>query len=68
KTKRVAVKRGYENRYYLQIVEGLNDGDKIIISSIPKLRPEMKVEGKDVTAEKGVLTAMKKEQIIREQE
>ncbi|MBW1791889.1 MAG: efflux RND transporter periplasmic adaptor subunit, partial [Deltaproteobacteria bacterium] len=38
KTKRVAVKRGYENRYYLQIVEGLNDGDKIIISSIPKLR------------------------------
>ena len=68
KTKRVAVKRGYENRYYLQIVEGLNDGDKIIISSIPKLRPKMKVEGKDVTAEKGVLTAMKKEQIIREQE
>jgi RND family efflux transporter MFP subunit len=68
KTKRVAVKRGYENRYYLQIVEGLNDGDKIIISSIPKLRPEMKVEGKDVTAEKGVLTAMKKEQIVREQE
>ena len=68
KTKRVAVQRGYENRYYLQIVEGLNDGDKIIISSIPKLRPKMKVEGKDVTAEKGVLTAMKKEQIIREQE
>jgi hypothetical protein len=62
------VQRGYENRYYLQIVEGLNDGDKIIISSIPKLRPEMKVEGKDVTAEKGVLTALKKEQILREQE
>jgi len=66
KAKRVAVKRGYEGRNYLQITEGLNDGDKVIISAIPKLRPEIRLDGKDMTAEKGVLAVMQKVQLARE--
>ena len=66
--KRVDVERGYEGRYYLQIEKGLNDGDKVIISAIPKLRPDIKVATTDVTADKGVLAFMKKEQMAKEQE
>lgn len=66
--KRVDVERGYESRYSLQIENGLNDGDKVIVSAIPKLRPDMKVAATDVTAAKGVLAIMKKQQIAKEQE
>jgi len=66
--KRVDVERGYEGRYYLQIEKGLNDGDKVIVSAIPKLRPDIKVAATDVTADKGVLAFMKKQQAGKEQE
>ncbi len=67
RAKRVAVKRGYEGRNYLQITEGLNDGDKVIVSAIPRLRPEIRLNSKDMTAEKGVLAVMQKVQLAREQ-
>ncbi|MEA3548795.1 MAG: efflux RND transporter periplasmic adaptor subunit [Thermodesulfobacteriota bacterium] len=66
--KRVDVERGYEGRHYLQIENGLNDGDKVIISAIPKLRPDMKVAATDVTADKGVQAVMRKQQMAKEQE
>lgn len=66
KAKRVDVKRGYESRHYLVIEEGLNDGDQVIISALPSLRPELKVEATDVTAEKGILASMKKRQMATE--
>ncbi len=65
--KRIDVERGYESRYSLQIENGLNDGDKVIVSAIPKLRPDMKVAATDVTADKGVLAVMKKRQMAKEQ-
>ncbi|MCD6389899.1 MAG: efflux RND transporter periplasmic adaptor subunit [Desulfobulbaceae bacterium] len=65
--KRVDVERGYESRYSLQIENGLNDGDKVIVSAIPKLRPDMKVAATDVTADKGILAVMKKRQMAKEQ-
>ncbi len=68
KAKRVDVQRGYESRYYLQIEKGLTDGDKVIVSSIPKIRPDMKVASTDVTADKGVLAVMQKQQMAKEQE
>ena len=61
KAKRVDVQRGFEGRYYLQIEKGLQDGDKVIVSAIPNLRPDMKVAPTDVTEEKGVLAFMKKQ-------
>ena len=66
--KRVDVERGYEGRHYLQIEKGLNDGDKVIVSAIPKLRPDMKVAATDVTADKGVQAVMRKQQMAKEQE
>jgi RND family efflux transporter MFP subunit len=66
KAKRVDIKRGYESRHYLVIEEGLNDGDQVIISALPSLRPELRVEVTDVTAEKGILASMKKRQMATE--
>ena len=58
--KRVNVKRGFEGRLYLEIMQGLDDGDRIIISSLTKIRPGMAIAAKDVTATKGVMAIMKK--------
>ena len=35
--KRVDIKSGYESRYYMLVVEGLEGGEKIIISGLSKL-------------------------------
>jgi len=59
-TRRINVKRGFEGRHYLEITEGLQDGQQVIISSLSKLRPETPVSPQDVTSSKGFLAAMKK--------
>ncbi|MEA3348559.1 MAG: efflux RND transporter periplasmic adaptor subunit, partial [Pseudomonadota bacterium] len=60
RAKRVNVDRGFEGRHYLSIKKGLDDGARVIISSLTKLRPEMEIIPKDVTSEKGVKAVMKK--------
>ena len=61
------VKRGYEGRYFLIVKEGLNDGDMVIISSLPTIRPDMRVTPTDVTAEKGVMAILKKHQMTEDE-
>lgn len=63
KAKRVNVKRGFESRYYLQITEGLQDGDKVIVSGLQKVRVGRAVSGKDVTAQKGVMAVMQQQKM-----
>jgi RND family efflux transporter MFP subunit len=65
---RVDVKRGYEGRYFLNINEGLEDGDKVVVSSLQTIRPDMKVTPTDVTAEKGVMAVLKKYQMAEDKE
>lgn len=62
------VKRGYEGRYFLIVREGLDDGDKVILSSLQTIRPDMKVTPTDVTAEKGVMAILKKNQMTKNTE
>ncbi len=61
--KRINVSRGFEGRLYVQIKEGLSDGARIIISGLSRIKPGTKVAAKDVTAEKGILAVMKKQQM-----
>ncbi len=57
------VKRGFEGRLYVQIKEGLTDGDRLIISALARIKPGIKVTPKDVSDQKGIMAAMKKEQM-----
>jgi RND family efflux transporter MFP subunit len=59
--KRVNIVSGYESRYYMIVTEGLEGGEKVIISGFAKLRPEMVVEPTDATAEKGIVAMFKKQ-------
>ncbi|MEJ2058429.1 MAG: hypothetical protein P8X39_11385 [Desulfofustis sp.] len=43
------------------VTEGLEGGEKVIISGFAKLRPEMVVEPTDATAEKGIVAMFKKQ-------
>lgn len=59
--KRVDIKSGYESRYYMLVVEGLEGGEKIIISGFAKLRQGMPLDPTDVTDTKGVKATLKKQ-------
>ncbi len=61
--KRINVQRGFEGRLYVQIKDGLSDGDRIIISALARIKPGLKVTATDVTAEKGIRAVMKKERM-----
>ena len=66
--KRVNIKRGFEGRHYLEIIKGLDNGAQVIISSLTKLRPGMRVTAKDTTATKGVMAVLKSEKMGGEKE
>ena len=59
--KRVDIKSGYESRYYMIVVEGLEGGEKIIISGFAKLRQGISLNPTDVTDTKGVKATLKKQ-------
>ena len=65
---RVNINRGFEGRNYLEITKGLADGAQVIVSALTKLRPEMTVSAKDVTATKGVMAILKKAGMAGEKE
>lgn len=57
--KRVNIKRGYSNRYFITVAEGLDEGSKVIINGLAKIKEDIKVEPTDVTATKGIPATMK---------
>lgn len=59
--KRVDIVNGYESRYYMIVTEGLEGGEKVIISGFAKLGPGTAVEPTDATAEKGIEATFKKQ-------
>lgn len=64
--KRVNIKSGYESRYYMIVTEGLEGGEKVIISGFAKLRPGIPLDPKDVTETKGVKATLKKQGMMDE--
>ncbi len=66
--KRADISRGFEGREYLMVNKGLEDGDRVIVSGLAKIRPGTKLAAKDVTDTKGVIAVMKKKQMVPEKE
>ncbi len=66
--KRADIMRGHEGRKFLMVDKGLQDGDRVIISGLAKIRPGKKVAPADVTNTKGVLAVMKQSEMVPERE
>lgn len=68
KVKRVDIERGFDSRYYTSVTKGLQGGERVIISNLARLRPEVLVEPRDVTDEKGVMATLKEKNLLSEKE
>ncbi len=65
--KRTSVKTGMSSRFYVSIRSGLNDGDRVVISGLVKIREGRQLTPKDVTATEGIVAIMKKYHLIPEE-
>lgn len=66
KAKRVNIKQGFESRYYMIVVDGLEGGEQLIVSGFAKLRPGTKLDPTDVTDTKGVRALLAKQGLLME--
>jgi len=62
--KRVDITTNYSSKYYVSVENGLKDGDRLIVSSLVKLKEGRKVTPKDVTEIEGVKAILKKNNLI----
>ena len=62
--KRVDIKTGYESRHYLVVVDGLKGGEKVLISGFARLQTGVKLAPTDVSATKGVLAELEKQDML----
>lgn len=68
KAKRVNIVSGYESRYFLIVTEGLEGGERIVVSGFAKLRAGAKLAPKDATGEKGVKAVFEKQGMLETEE
>jgi RND family efflux transporter MFP subunit len=68
KLQRVNITTGYSSKYYIAVTKGLHDGDKLVVSALMKLKPNLEVQTTDVTQEKGIDAILKKNNLIPTQE
>lgn len=68
KAARVDIERGFENRHYTLIKDGLAGGEKVIISGLAKVAPEKVVQPKDVSDSKGVRARLAEEGMLEHME
>jgi len=64
KAKRVDIKTGYSSKYYVSVKSGLKDGDKLIISSLVKLKAGRVLNAKDTTDTDGITAIFKNNNLI----
>ncbi len=62
--KRTAVKTSLSTRYYTSISEGLNDGDKVVISGLVKVTQGRTLSPENVTQTKGIEAVMEEHNLI----
>ncbi len=62
--KRTSVTTNFSSRYYTGIASGLNDGDRVVISGLMKVKEGRMLEPKDMTETKGVLAVMNAHRLI----
>ncbi len=64
KAKRVDIKTGYSTKYYSSVKEGLEDGDRVIVSALVKLKKGLKIKATDETDTLGVQAIIKNNNLI----
>ena len=62
--KRADIKTDYSSKYYVSIHDGLKDGDKLIVSSLVKLKEGRKVTSTDVTKTQGIAAILESNDLI----
>ena len=62
------VTTGFDSKFYVVVNKGLDDGAKVIINGLTKIRPGMTVAPKDVTETEGVVAVLKANDMIPEKE
>jgi len=66
--KRVDIVSGYESRYFLIVTDGLEGGERVVVSGFAKLRGGVKLAPEDVTGEKGVKAVFEKQGMLETEE
>ncbi len=64
KAKRVYVKTGYGTKHYVNVKEGLKDGDRVIVSALAKLKNNLNIETLDTTDTNGIQAILKTNNLI----
>jgi RND family efflux transporter MFP subunit len=64
KAKRVDIKTNYSTKYYVSVNKGLKDGDKLIVSSLVKLKSGRSVKATDTTDTDGIKAILHKNNLI----
>jgi len=62
--KRVDIVTDYSSKYYVSVLSGLKDGDKLIVSALVKLKNGRKVKTTDVTQTQGIKSVLEKNNLI----
>lgn len=68
KAKRVDITGGYESRYFMMVLDGLQGGEQVVISGFAKLQEGGKLDPKDVTDSKGVMAVLKEQGMLLERQ
>lgn len=64
KAKRVDIKTNYSEKFYVSVSDGLKDGDRVIVSSIIKVKSGRKLSITDVTSTQGIKAILKENNLI----
>jgi len=62
--KRSSVTTNLSARYYTSVAEGLQDGDRVVISGLMKVKEGRLLEPMDVTDTKGILAVIKEHKLV----
>ncbi len=62
--KRADIQTGYTTKYYASVTKGLKDNDRVVASSLVKIKPGMKVRTHDVTNKEGIDAILKRHNLI----
>ncbi|SFV65597.1 RND efflux system, membrane fusion protein CmeA [hydrothermal vent metagenome] len=62
--KRANIVTGYGTKYYISVKKGIQNGARVIISGLMKLKPGVKVKAIDVTQKEGIDAILKNNNLI----
>jgi len=64
KIKRADIETDYSTKYYVSVKNGLEDGDRVIVSALVKLKDGRAVKATDVTSTQGIKAVLEKNKLI----